>query len=138
MKFINTLPEWKNEGAQPQEELLESGFQAGYKPPAAIFNWFWSLAAKCITELQSNLKAHTENLETHRAIFFGDTEPEEVNYLWFAPADTKEESDAAVVLETVAYTGRAESLHVETDGETSTVSNSEITESGNISEVVIT
>lgn len=55
MKFINTLPEWKNEGVQPQEELLNSGFQAGYRPPAAIFNWFWSKVCKCIRELQNVL-----------------------------------------------------------------------------------
>lgn len=133
MKFINTLPEWKNEGAAPQEELLESGFQAGYKPPAAIFNWFWSLAARCITELQNNLKAHSETLETHRAIFFGDTEPEETNYLWFAPYDT-ETATNYIVLNAAAYTDTEDKLHAELY----TVDNSEITDGGSTSEVVIT
>ena len=31
------------------------GFQAGYKPPAAFFNWFWNKTGKCIKELQEKL-----------------------------------------------------------------------------------
>lgn len=55
IKFKNLLPEWKNTGTTPSEDLKNKGFQPGYKPPAAVFNWFWSLVQKCISELQSNL-----------------------------------------------------------------------------------
>lgn len=55
MKFNNIFPEWKNSGTEPSTELKTSGFQAGYKPPAAIFNWFWSKVCKAITEIQTNL-----------------------------------------------------------------------------------
>lgn len=53
MSFENKLPEWKNEGTEPPKELQENGFKSGYKPPAGVFNWFWSKVSKAITELQS-------------------------------------------------------------------------------------
>lgn len=55
MNFNNIFPEWKNSGTEPSAELKTSGFKAGYKPPAAIFNWFWSKVCKAITEIQTNL-----------------------------------------------------------------------------------
>lgn len=55
MNFDNKLPEWKNEGVEPSESLRENGFQSGYKPPASIFNWFFSLVQKIIAEIQSKL-----------------------------------------------------------------------------------
>lgn len=55
MDFTNTPLEWKNEGTEPTEEIKEKGFVAGYKPPAAYFNWFWSKVCKCIAELQTKL-----------------------------------------------------------------------------------
>ena len=55
MNFDNKFPEWKNEGAEPSADLKESGFTAGYKPPASIFNWFWSKVSKAITEIQNKL-----------------------------------------------------------------------------------
>lgn len=55
MNFNNIFPEWKNGGTEPSTELKTSGFKAGYKPPAAIFNWFWSKVCKAITEIQTNL-----------------------------------------------------------------------------------
>ena len=57
----NEIPEWKNEGAEPSEELREKGFTGGYKPPATVFNWFWSLVQKCVSELQSKLKSHADS-----------------------------------------------------------------------------
>ena len=55
MNFTNKPPEWENEGTEPTEEIKKMGFQAGYKPPAAFFNWFWNKTGKCIKELQEKL-----------------------------------------------------------------------------------
>lgn len=55
MEFNNTLPEWKNEGIAPSENLRTNGFQAGDRPAAATFNWFWSKVLKAVTELQASL-----------------------------------------------------------------------------------
>ena len=52
MNFNNKLPEWKNSGTEPSDSLKNDGFKAGYKPSANVFNWFWSLVSKCITEIQ--------------------------------------------------------------------------------------
>lgn len=62
MNFNNSLPEWKNTGTGPSDSLKNDGFKAGYKPSANVFNWFWSLVSKCITEIQSKLS----NEETAR------------------------------------------------------------------------
>lgn len=55
LNFDNEIPEWKNEGIEPTTELKEKGFTGGYKPPATVFNWFWSKVQKCIMELQKKL-----------------------------------------------------------------------------------
>ncbi len=52
MKFINTPPDWKAGGIEPPIELKEHGFQAGYRPPAEYFNWFWCSTGKCLAEIQ--------------------------------------------------------------------------------------
>lgn len=59
MDFNNKFEfDWDDSGAfEPSEELRTKGFTGGYKPPAGVFNWFWSLTIKAITELQSKLKA---------------------------------------------------------------------------------
>ncbi len=57
MNFNNKLPEWKNSGTEPSDSLKNDGFKAGYKPSANVFNWFWSLVSKCITEIQSKLSS---------------------------------------------------------------------------------
>ena len=62
MNVNNKLPEWKNSGTEPSDSLKNDGFKAGYKPSANVFNWFWSLVSKCITEIQSKLS----NEETAR------------------------------------------------------------------------
>ena len=62
MNFNNKLPEWKNSGTEPSDSLKNDGFKAGYKPSENVFNWFWSLVSKCITEIQSKLS----NEETAR------------------------------------------------------------------------
>jgi hypothetical protein len=61
MNFNNIFSEWKNKGTEPSEDLKESGFKAGYKPPANIFNWFWSKVISAISELQTTFKSHSES-----------------------------------------------------------------------------
>lgn len=65
MDFENKMPEWKNTGTEPSTELKNNGFFAGLKPPAGIFNWFWSLVSKAITELQTKFKSHTTAENPH-------------------------------------------------------------------------
>lgn len=65
MEFKNTLPEWKNEGMEPSDELKTKGFQDGYKPPAGIFNWFWSLVTKAIKEIQEKVLKTAPNMVVH-------------------------------------------------------------------------
>lgn len=55
MDFENKAPDWSATGTEPPASLKSGGFQAGYKPPAAYFNWFWTQVSKCIAELQSKL-----------------------------------------------------------------------------------
>lgn len=56
MIFKSSPPEWKNAGIEPQEQLKTEGFQAGYKPPAAYFNWFFHGVCECLKELQGKAK----------------------------------------------------------------------------------
>lgn len=55
IEFTNKPIEWTNEGTAPSEDLKTNGFQAGYKPPAAVFNKQWHTTAECIEELQTKL-----------------------------------------------------------------------------------
>lgn len=55
MAFNNSPPRWDNEGIEPPQEQIEKGFSAGYKPPAAYFNWFWNTTSNCIVELQDRV-----------------------------------------------------------------------------------
>lgn len=55
MDFEKNVPEWQAQGTEPPASLKESGFQAGYKPPAAYFNWFWHGVSACLTEIRSKL-----------------------------------------------------------------------------------
>ena len=63
MNFDNQIPEWKNAGTEPSTDLKNNGFSAGFKPPAGIFNWFWSKVTKAINELQAKLSDHADNKE---------------------------------------------------------------------------
>lgn len=65
MDFENKVPEWKNAGAEPSQELKTNGVTAGYKPPANLFNWFFSLVSKAITELQNKLNGHATAQNPH-------------------------------------------------------------------------
>lgn len=52
MEFKYKPPAWRSPGVEPQENLKNDGFQAGYKPPAAYFNWFFHGVFRCLEELQ--------------------------------------------------------------------------------------
>ena len=52
MAFEKKAPQWHAAGTEPPESLKQSGFQAGYKPPAEFFNWQWHAVGEAIAELQ--------------------------------------------------------------------------------------
>lgn len=52
MAFEKQVPDWLAAGIEPPESLKNSGFTAGYKPPADYFNWFWHSVSQCLAELQ--------------------------------------------------------------------------------------
>ncbi|MBR5823717.1 MAG: hypothetical protein IKY67_06210 [Paludibacteraceae bacterium] len=52
MAFKKVVPEWHATGSEPPDSLKTSGFQAGYKPPAAYFNWYWHGMSEAVKELQ--------------------------------------------------------------------------------------
>ena len=53
MANFTTPPLWTNEGTAPSETLKTNGFQAGYKPPAPVFNYMFNKYGICLTELQT-------------------------------------------------------------------------------------
>lgn len=55
MEFENKAPKWDATGAEPSADLQANGFSAGYKPPAAYFNYLFNAYTKCINELQAIL-----------------------------------------------------------------------------------
>ena len=61
MDFEKNMPNWQNKGDEPSNELKATGFKVGNKPPANIFNWFWSLTSDAITEIQQKLKLEESN-----------------------------------------------------------------------------
>lgn len=58
MDFEQNVPEWNAEGTEPPASLKEKGFEAGYKPPAAYFNWFWNRVSACLKEIRTKLSGH--------------------------------------------------------------------------------
>ena len=52
MNFTNKAPTWNAEGVEPSTELQTNGFVAGYKPPAAYFNYLFNRYTACIKEAQ--------------------------------------------------------------------------------------
>ena len=58
MDFEKNVPTWEAPGTEPPADLKKSGFSAGYKPPAAFFNWFWHGVSACLTELREKLSGH--------------------------------------------------------------------------------
>lgn len=61
MEFNNIPPKWDATGTEPSADLQTSGFKAGYKPPAAYFNYLINKITACLKELQSKLKGHAED-----------------------------------------------------------------------------
>ena len=57
MDFEHKSPGFTAPGTEPPASLKSEGFQPGYKPPAAYFNWFWTSASACIEELQNTLRS---------------------------------------------------------------------------------
>lgn len=55
-------PSWSNVGVAPSETLKTNGFQAGYKPPAPVFNYMFNKYGICIDELQ---KGKADTYHTH-------------------------------------------------------------------------
>lgn len=55
-EIVNKPPKWDAVGTEPSEELQANGFQAGYKPPAAYFNYLFNRYTACIEEMQRILK----------------------------------------------------------------------------------
>ena len=69
MDFETKIPEWK-EGTEPSDNLKSNGFKEGYKPPAGVFNWFWSLVSKAIKEIQSNLSNVDNTKDSEKNVKF--------------------------------------------------------------------
>lgn len=65
IEFTNKPNKWTNEGTAPSEDLKTNGFQAGYKPPAAVFNNQWHTTGECIEELQTKVSAENTARITH-------------------------------------------------------------------------
>lgn len=64
IEFTNKPIKWTNEGTAPSEDLKTNGFQAGYKPPAAVFNNQWHTTGECIEELQTKLSGVDDKADT--------------------------------------------------------------------------
>lgn len=57
MDFEYESPGWSATGQEPGD-LKSTGWQPNQKPPAGIFNWFWTRVSNCITEIQTKLANH--------------------------------------------------------------------------------
>lgn len=68
MEMQNKIPEWEAQGNEPPAELKKTGFEPGYKPPAAYFNWFWHAVGMCLKELFSLLSGHAANKENPHGV----------------------------------------------------------------------
>ena len=66
MDFNNTPPKWDEQGTEPTTELQTKGFTAGYKPPAAYFNYLLHNYTECLKELQKKTKEEVEKLQTDK------------------------------------------------------------------------
>ena len=68
MDFNNTPPKWDAQGVEPTEEIQTKGFQAGYKPPAAYFNYLFNKITTCLKEIQEKLKGHAEDTSNPHSV----------------------------------------------------------------------
>lgn len=73
MNFEKTPPTWNAEGSEPPSSLKTSGFKAGYKPPAAYFNWFWNRVSACLTELQTKLSNVDNTKDADKSVKYAST-----------------------------------------------------------------
>ncbi|UQD52298.1 hypothetical protein C0971_09960 [Bacillus methanolicus] len=60
MPFQSKLPEWNKQGAEPPQTIKDNGWEAGQKPPADYFNWFFNTVYLALKELQENGYTKTE------------------------------------------------------------------------------
>lgn len=67
LTYNNEPVKWTNEGTAPSDNLKTNGFQAGYKPPAAVFNNQWHVTGECIDELQDKLSEENTARNTHES-----------------------------------------------------------------------
>ena len=72
MKFEKTPPAWNAKGEEPPSALKNSGFQAGYKPPATYFNWFWNKVSTCLTELQAKLSNVDNTADVEKSVKYAN------------------------------------------------------------------
>ena len=79
MDFEKNVPEWNAQGTEPPESLKTTGFEAGYKPPAAVFNWFWNRVSACLTEIREKLKGHADNKENPHGVTAAQVGLDKVN-----------------------------------------------------------
>ena len=61
MNFENIPPKWDAAGTEPSEELKTTGFTAGYKPPAAYFNYLFNRIVAAVKEVQEKFITHADN-----------------------------------------------------------------------------
>ncbi len=66
---------FKAEGLEPSADIKNNGFQAGYKPPASYFNWFFTGVTKRLDELREyckELKEAVRSQEEDGTVNFDD------------------------------------------------------------------
>lgn len=76
MANFTTPPLWTNEGTAPSETLKTNGFQAGYKPPAPIFNYMFNKYGICLTELQQDANKKVGKSLAGQTVIIDDTAPQ--------------------------------------------------------------
>lgn len=60
MGLKKEIPNWKNEGIEPSENIKSDGHKAGVKPPASLFNWFWFSVSEFLSEIKERVYTKDE------------------------------------------------------------------------------
>ncbi|WP_218683937.1 tail fiber protein [Carnobacterium maltaromaticum] len=60
MGLKKEVPDWKNAGIEPSENLKSEGHKAGVKPPASLFNWFWFSVSEFLSEIKERVYTKDE------------------------------------------------------------------------------
>lgn len=60
MGLKKEVPDWKNAGIEPSENLKSEGHKAGVKPPASLFNWFWYKVSEFLSEIKERVYTKDE------------------------------------------------------------------------------